>query len=567
MIIIQAMKYFAMKHIWVVLVLGLLLGGCHLSGYQYSQTPVTTSETLQSFPSSLPSQTPGTTSSPTPEVLPATPPPVATQENNPDAALNGDDFSIRYHPDGPLYIGDRVSVEVIPQPGLSLAGRQLILKQAESQEQLGSANFEPFGIGGRQQATLTWVWNTAGLSPGDYELTFSVPASNAQESGGNWNETVTLLPADQEPAPEPQASWENVESDCCNVFYITGTDAARDLEDLIEMAETEAQAASQQLKTDFTEKIPITFLPRVIGHGGFAGDDISISYLDRDYAGGDIRLVLHHEMAHLLDGRLDGAVRPSLLVEGLAVYLSGGHFKKEPLMPRAAALLAPQQDCVEVSSIPEGASPGAIPCSLNNYIPLRTLFNDFYFAQHEIGYLEAGALIEYMVDRWGWEKFDAFYRDIQPINDAEGKPLNSSPVEEVDGALLNHFGISLDELEEQFLSALSEETLLPTWVEDVRLTVAYYDTVRRYQQFLDPSAYFLNAWILDNKTMRKEEIVADYLRRPSAQINVRLEELLVQADQMLRNGNYTQVQVLLDEVNHQLDQFARIGGDYAMVDR
>ena len=143
----------------------------------------------------------------------------------------------------------------------------------------------------------------------------------------------------------------------------------------------------------FTAPITITLMSRVLGHGGFASQDIDISYLDRNYAGSDFGLVLHHEMIHILDGRLGGDFRPSLLVEGLAVYETGGHFKKEPLMPRAAALL-----------------PGET--GLGWYIPLAELADNFYLSQHEIGYLEGATLIEYMVNTWGWDAFSSFYRDI-----------------------------------------------------------------------------------------------------------------------------------------------------------
>ncbi len=133
-------------------------------------------------------------------------------------------------------------------------------------------------------------------------------------------------------------------------------------------------------------------LPRLLGHGGFASREIAVSYLDRNYMAGDEATILHHEIIHILDSRLGGDLRPSALVEGLAVYLSGGHFKPEPILPRAAALLPAEPGCVAWSagSTPLPPSAPAEGCGIDGYIPLRRLIDNFYFEQHEIGYLEAG---------------------------------------------------------------------------------------------------------------------------------------------------------------------------------
>lgn len=516
----------------------------------------------------IPSQTPSTglpaTVSPT-ILSPMEPPleptdkPLTPLDSTPMPNMS---YQVRFHPDGPLYLGDQISIEVIAGKNIDLSGSKDDKEKAsrmkvsveETGEYLGEATFERFGIGGRQQATLTWVWDTAGLEPGEHKLVF-----NAEPEGKTWMETIILLPSSLVPYPEPQARWETVTSDCCIYYYITGSKAERDLEDLIEITEKQAQLVRQQLSSDFNEKVAITFLPRVLGHGGFAGEEISISYLDRNYAGRNLEMVLHHEMVHILDSRLGGKLRPSLFIEGFAVYLSGGHFKEEPLIERAAALLPAEPDCLDASQAPAGqslASNDAPLCSLNQYIPLHELFDNFYFSQHEIGYLQAGALVEFIVNRWGWEAFEAFYRDIQPVPDDEEKSTPNRPSEAVDNALKTHFNLSLDMLEVEFLAALEEITLTTQWLEDVRMVIAFYDTVRRYQQALDPSAFFLYAWLPGNQAMRDAGIVADYLRTPNSAENIIIEGLLVQADEALKQGQYSEVQHLLDTVNQQLDFFS-----------
>jgi len=152
-------------------------------------------------------------------------------------------FTVRYHPDGPLYVGDQVSIEVIAPEGIDLEHSevQVSVKEASIGE-LGSAKFGAFGIGGRYQATLTWVWDTQELEPGNYTLDFNIKPGVA-----DWTEEITLLLGNRLPAPEPQAYWVSVEIDCCVVHYISGTPAGRDITELLEVAEAQSLAASQDL--------------------------------------------------------------------------------------------------------------------------------------------------------------------------------------------------------------------------------------------------------------------------------------------------------------------------------
>jgi hypothetical protein len=175
--------------------------------------------------------------------------------------------------------------------------------------------------------------------------------------------------------------------------------------------------------------------------------------------------------------------------------------------------------------------------------------DDFYFAQHEIGYLQAGALVEHMAATWGWEAFHAFYRDIHPIE-------NGSQSQAVEAALQEHFGLSLEGLEDSFLAALRSQPVTAASVHDVRLTVEYYDLVRRYQQELDPAAYFLTAWMPCSPGGEEACPPADYLRHPQAPQNVAVETLLVGADQALRGGDYASTQRLLEMARAALDALA-----------
>jgi hypothetical protein len=192
---------------------------------------------------------------------------------------------------------------------------------------------------------------------------------------------------------------------------------------------------------------------------------------------------------------------------------------------------------------------------LDRYIPLEELLNHFYFTQHEIGYLEGGSLVEYMVETWGWVAFSSFYRDIQPPENPTAQPAGKdfTQSQAVEAALQRHFGLTLAQLEDRFLQALKAEPVQPQDVEDIRLTVWYYDSARRYQLLMDPSAYFLNAWLPDSEQMRRRRVVADVLRSPVGSENSALETLFITANAYLKQGRYPEAQWLMQAIEVNLN--------------
>jgi hypothetical protein len=153
-----------------------------------------------------------------------------------------------------------------------------------------------------------------------------------------------------------------------------------------------------------------------------------------------------------------------------------------------------------------------------------------------------------MVDRWGKEAFMTFYRDIHPVEE-------NTQSGAIDAALQVHFGMSFADLEADFLTILRRTEISPAEVEDVRLTVAFYDTVRRYQQTFDPSAYFLTAWLPDGPYMRENGIIADLVRHPAELENLTLETMLVAADQAASVGDLDRMAAIVSAVNQVLDAF------------
>ena len=477
--------------------------------------------TLTSLPPATTTAPPSPTQTLTPSLTPSPLAATPTLAPSPTPNLLNEPFTVLYHPDDVLYVGDQVSFEVISPPGLDVKESNLRVQvDPPDGPNLGPVNFAAWGIQGRYEASMIWAWDTQNLDSGSHTLSF-----NVQPQGYAWTEQVTLLPSSALPPDQSTAHWVSTQTHCCTIFYITDTASERDLPTLTTLVDEQAQDAIEKMGANFTEPITITILPRLLGHGGFTSTEISVSYLDRNYASNSWALVVHHEMIHTIDGHLGGDFRPNLFVEGLAVYMTGGHYKPEPLMPRAAALL-------------DGY--------LNWYIPLKTLADDFYASQHEIGYLEGASLIEYMVKTYGQDAFFTFYRD---IHTHQGESQSDS----IDAALKVHFSITFAQLEQDFLAALSKEVDTAAWVGDVRLTVNYYDTMRRYQQLLDPSAYFRTAWLLDNKTMRERGIIADYLRHPHTPSNLALETLFITAGQQSSAQDYTSASQTLEVINSVLD--------------
>ena len=539
--------------------LALFLIACQLVSQAASgfRTPTQLIPTPTTTFTETPASSPTVTNTPLPPNPSSTPAPstLATPK-----APNNAAFSLRLHPDGPIYVGDQVSFEVIAPAQASLEGSSAQVRLSDPPGGLSTeAGFGRHGIGGRQQANLLWAWDTSQLPAGEYTLTVSI-----QPGGPTWSESVTLLPRGQVPPPEPQASWASASTACCTVYYITGTPAERDLPDLLKMIDEQVEDASRRMGLRPSDPIQIILLPRLLGHGGFASREIAISYLDRNYMAGDEATILHHEIIHILDSRLGGELRPSALVEGLAVYLTGGHFKPEPILPRAAALLPAEPGCTawSASTAPQSPSAPVEGCGIDGYIPLQKLIDNFYFEQHEIGYLEAAALIEFMVNNWGWESFSAFYRDIHPIKTTPEAPTSGqsqAQSQAVEVALQKHFGLGLAQLEQQFLAALRDQQLSPELAEDLRLSVFLYETARRYQLALDPSAHFLTAWLLDNEQMRERGFVADYLRRPTQDEALALETMLGEAGDSLIQAEFAKTAEYLQAANAVLDLYPQQG--------
>ena len=456
----------------------------------------------------------------TPEPTP-TPAPAQTPTATP-SDLWIEPADVRIHPDGGLYSGDLVSFEITAHNGTAQDASQATV--AVDWGNSGATGEIPYlPAGGSGSTTMTWVWNTAGLV-GERTITLTLDPEGKLDDPDRANNVVgvTVDLGAKLPDNEASAVWRTSTSACCIYHFISGTAAARDIDQVMKTADEAIGFVEERLGVERTRKMDIYLLDRVLGHGGFAGEHVAITYIDRDYAGGGLLEVFRHEGAHMLDRQIAKGERPALLVEGFAVYVTGGHFKLEPLAERAAALT-----------------------QIGAYIPLRELANEFYPRQHETGYLEGGAFIDYLVRRNGYQTFIDLYDDI-------ARKPGELDADMIDRQMEAMYGVGLDEMEAEWLNYL--RTIDPSSeVRDLRNTIAFYDTVRRYQKALDPSAYFLQAWIPDVEEAESRGIVSDFMRHPRAADNIALESMLVAADKAFGARDFDRVETLLASVNVVLD--------------
>lgn len=421
---------------------------------------------------------------------------------------NPDTFIVQFHPDGQLFVGDLLSVEVIPINNQNMEGKKVSLSVQGKELEL--AEFSAAGVGQREQATFWWAVDTSGLDPGKEVVTFSI-----LPDGPTWEESIVLYPGKDNPTIG--AVWESVSTDCCVLHYISGTDAARDIGDLSKMVDDQAGDVEKELNTEIDKPIDITLIPKLIGHGGFATNSIYVSYLDSNITGNITSQVIHHEMVHILDSSLGGNGQPAMMVEGLAVYLSHGHYKQENLLERASNLL-----------------------ELDAYIPLSDLLTNFYGQQHEISYLEAGALIEYMVAEYGWDDYRDFYSEV----DLAGEHGVS-----FEDGLNKVYGIDSSQLENGFIELMQLERKDETSKNDLKLTIELFDSLRLYQQKLNPSTYFVTAWLPDGASMREKGIVADFLRSRNGLDEKLVEYLLRTSSRMISEKDYKHAEWIISFVN------------------
>ena len=335
-----------------------------------------------------------------------------------------------------------------------------------------------------------------------------------------------LLSVVTAPEPEPPPidfSWVVSETAHFRFHYVAGTAAERDRFELGSVAEESLALIQPVLDVSFDGQMSIYLVPRIFWQGGAAyGDKVQrISYLDRNYTAVETWSYFTHEGTHalaqdIIQPKEDGGGPDGVLVEGLAVWASGGHYAQEPIDEWAAVVAASDE-----------------------YLPLAELRNGpFYEFQHETSYLQGGSFVQHLVGRYGLDKLKALYG--QATGDAEHD----------EGLVQDLYGKGYADLEAEWLEYLAGLEPAPEQAELWRLQVRTFDLMRRYETELDPDARLLPStappeWMSDTLKV--------FLKRADAPLNLVLETALIAAQERTYDGDLRGARMLLDDVEAALD--------------
>jgi hypothetical protein len=426
-----------------------------------------------------------------------------------------------------IYEGDFVTFKIAPILPDGVGSNDVRVQILVDNEQILKEILNWRSLGGETYGLYEWAWNTTGQT-GQHTITVIVdPDDRIQIGDENPNNNqviinVTINPRSDLSAIDANAAWVTASNNCCTLHVVTGTAAYRDLSQLLTTVDAAFLEASNRLTEPFNQKYDVYFIDRVLGQGGYASGAMVISYLDRNYTGGGVYEVLVHEAVHLIDHTF-APNRITFLAEGVAVWVTGGHYHREDLGRRVAALI-----------------------ELGAYVPLAQLIDNFYPAQHEISYLEAGGLINYLVEIYGWDQVRDFYSDTTVY---DGTSLSSS----VDINFQLYFGKTLAEIEAEWISYVQGLPRDPQETADLQTTIRYYDVMRQYQEKFDTTAYYLSAWLPSPAEVERLGITADLTRHPETATNIALESLLLSAHAALDARDYDRANGLLDSVIRVLD--------------
>jgi hypothetical protein len=526
--------------ILVILVLALGFTACRKDDSQDlergQQTPDANPTSPNSAVSGNAEVKPTSTTQPSPTVRSSPPSPVISllpvESPTDTPVIAFEDLSIRpseigFYPDGAVYEGDLVSIRIDPRIPDRLAPNDIDVRIFIDGVQVVSNNVNWRSLNGHPYGLYQWVWDSSD-NPGNHTVIVFLDPEDAlytgDESPAN-NIASTKLevhPAEYLSETELDARWVTEENGCCRIHVVSGTAAHRDLDSLLVQVDAAYQKAADILGEQLRGQYDVYLVDRIFGQGGYAKDSMVVSYPDRDYIAGELEELLVHEAVHLIDRRFSS--NPiTFLSEGLAVWTAGGHYEKQDLSQRMSALV-----------------------QIGYYQALDQVIDDFVGTQHEVGYLEGAAFIDYLVDTYGWDLVKTFYRQTS-ANDGE------TLTEAVNLNMRRVFGKPLEEIESEWIAQLRNAPRDRDATDNLRATLRYYDLVRQYQADFDPAAYYLTTWLPDPEVALLKGATADFSRQRTSPINVALETMFVSAGSAFREGEYEKAKALMDSIERVLN--------------
>ena len=174
--------------------------------------------------------------------------------------------------------------------------------------------------------------------------------------------------------------------------------------------------------------------------------------------------------------------------------------------------------------------------------PLSALVDDFYTHQHEVGYLEAGAVVQYIVSQYGWDELPRICAASADVKDGDDVARWQ--------AMVTALGLpDTAALEANWQAWLGEASVTPESETLLNLEFRLMDDMRAYQLAYDPSAHFLEGILFSPAEGERLGIVADFVRRPREPEPVAIELVLALGQDTLAQRDSVLLGMLLDDVD------------------
>lgn len=294
------------------------------------------------------------------------------------------------------------------------------------------------------------------------------------------------------------------------LFFLPNTAAARDAPQIAAEVRRSVRRVRRALQMNEPFSLDIYLVERLFWQGGVAygRERILITYSDRNYTAVPLRFYLDHEITHTLAQHLvpAGGATNALLAEGLATWVSGGHYWPEPAHQIAAALARSRA-----------------------YEPISLLVDDFRAAQHETAYIEAASFVGWIIGQWGLERFKQLYGRAE----APEKVL----------------GLTYAQLEQRWLRWLAAYPANTFTVRRFGFKVLAFEAMRQYQRTFDPFARVLP----DPPDRWTPALVAEYRNTPDTPAQVALETLIKDLQLDVRCGRLGAARRRLEELRASLE--------------
>ena len=222
----------------------------------------------------------------------------------PDLAIQNDDVFL--YPVPSIYAGEQVTFQVVAHVPPNVDPQTVSVHVLVDYQDVAEGTLSARNLAGDAVGLFEWAWDTTNET-GEHLVhvildRYDIIVEGDENRDNNQVElTVAVLDPASLPANERNATWVMAETDCCTIHVVSGTAAYRDLPELLVQVETAVHQAAFHLEETLSQKVDVYLVDRVIGQGGYAGNAVVISYLDRQYASGGFEQVLVHEAIHIID--------------------------------------------------------------------------------------------------------------------------------------------------------------------------------------------------------------------------------------------------------------------------